>query len=76
VLDNDAGVCDIYCMHCPGWVLPVMSAAGYYCVYDLVRKDIPRCILKAFKHLEDAQKYLEVVKKRHLNDPEMVVCNF
>ena len=29
-----------------------------------------------FEKREDAQKYLEVVKKRHLNDPEMVVCNF
>lgn len=76
VLDNDAGVCDIYCMHCPGWVLPVISAAGYYCVYDLVRKDIPRCMMKVFERLEDAREYLEVVKKRHSDTPEMVVYNF
>lgn len=76
VLDNDAGACDIYCDHCPGWVLPVMSDAGFYCVYDLVRSDIPRCILKAFEKLEDAQAYLKVVQNRHPDHPELVKCNF
>lgn len=76
VLDNDAGPCDIYCNHCPGWVLPVMSAAGFYCVYDLVRQDVPRCILKAFADLEEAKKYREVVRKRHPKHPELEVSNF
>jgi len=76
VLDNDAGVCDIYCDHCPEWVLPVMSASNHYCVYDLIGKDIPRCILKAFKNRCDAEVYLEKVKKRHPEHPELVKCNF
>jgi hypothetical protein len=76
VLDNDAGPCDIYCKHCPGWVLPVMTAAGFYCVYDLVRSDIPRCMFRVFAELEEARKYLEVVKKRHNGTPGSVFCNF
>ncbi|MBE6384039.1 MAG: hypothetical protein E7048_00080 [Lentisphaerae bacterium] len=76
VLDNDAGVCDIYCDHCPGWVLPVMTAAGFYTVCDSVGADIPRCVEKTFAKLEDAQKYLEVVKKRHPDHPELIKCNF
>ena len=76
VLDNDAGVCDIYCLHCPGWVLPVVGEAGFYCVYDMVRKDIPRCIMKIFADRADAEKYLAVVKKRHPENSPMIACNF
>ena len=76
VLDNDAGVCDIYCDHCPGWILPVMSACNHYCVYDMIASDIPRCMLKVFEKLEDAKKYLETAKNRHPGHPELVKCNF
>ncbi len=76
VLDNDADPCPIYCDHCPGWVLPIMTEVGYYTVCDLVGADIPRCTEKTFAKLEDAQKYLELVKKRHPNNPELIKCNF
>ena len=76
VLDNDAGPCAIYCYHCPGWVLPLMSAAGFYCVYDLVGLDIPRCESRIFKNLEDARAYREKVLRRHPGHPELVECNF
>ena len=76
VLDNDAGACDVYCTHCPGWVLPLIDAAGFYCVYDMVGNDIPRCVSRIFAKLEDAQAYREVALKRHNNNPEMVLCNF
>ena len=76
VLDNDGGVCDIYCDHCPGWILSVMSACNHYCVYDMIASDIPRCMLKVFEKLEDAKKYLETAKNRHPGHPELVKCNF
>ena len=76
VLDNDGGVCDIYCDHCPGWILPVMSACSHYCVYDMIASDIPRCMFKVFEKLEDAKKYLETAKNRHPGHPELVKCNF
>ena len=76
VLDNDAGASEIYCRHCPGWVLPLMSAAGFYCIYDLVGLDIPRCQMSVFKNLEDAKKYRERVLKRHPGHPELMECNF
>ena len=43
VLDSDAAPCPKYCRHCPGWVLPVMTQCGFYCVYDAVAPDVPEC---------------------------------
>lgn len=76
VLDNDGGASQIYCDHCPGWVLPLITAAGFYCVYDLVGKEIPRCQMKIFENLEDAKKHLALVKKRHPEKTDCVLCNF
>lgn len=76
VLDNDAESCNIYCDHCPGWILPVMSRAGFYIVYDLIGSDIPRCMFRVFAEKADAEAYLEVVKKRHPEHPELVKYNF
>ena len=76
VVDNDAGASEIYCNHCPGWVMPIMSEAGFYSVTDLIGLQIPRCMEKTFAKLEDAQAYLEVVKKRHPDNPELIKCNF
>ena len=76
VLDNDAEPCDVYCNHCPGWVLPVMTAAGFYDVEDLVGQDIPRCMFKVFADLEEARAYREVALKRHPKHPELVKSNF
>ncbi|MBE6366840.1 MAG: hypothetical protein E7052_02880 [Lentisphaerae bacterium] len=76
VVDNDAGASDIYCRHCPGWVMPLLTKCGYYCVEDLVGLDIPRCQLSIFKNLEDARAYRERVLKRHPGKPELVESNF
>ena len=43
VLDNDAPASPHYCLHCPGWSLPVNTAAGLYEVYDLMEPDVPHC---------------------------------
>ena len=76
VMDNDAGASEIYCRHCPGWVLPLFTKCGFYCVYDLVGPDIPRCQMSVFKNLEEARAYREKVLRRHPGHPELVECNF
>ena len=43
VLDNDASASPSYCFHCPGWTLPVYTAAGLYQVYNLKEPDQPHC---------------------------------
>ena len=42
-LDNDAGACRKYCLHCPGWTSGVYRKAGLYQVYDLMGMENPRC---------------------------------
>jgi len=76
VLDNDAGMCPIYCNHCPGWVLPLLTAAGFYCVYDLVAMDMPRCCSAIFENIEDARAYRKIAEKRNPAHPELIACNF
>ena len=43
-LESDAGPCDVYCNHCPGWVLRVITRAGYYNVYNVMGRTDPRCV--------------------------------
>ena len=42
-LDNDAGVCKKYCLHCPGWTSPIYRKAGLYQVFALMGLDKPQC---------------------------------
>ena len=76
VLDNDAGGCEIYCQHCPGWVLPIFTKCGFYCVYDMVGLDVPRCMQAVFTDLAEARKYREKALKRHPEHPELICSNF
>ena len=76
VLDNDAEPCRHYCRHCPGWVLPIMTKAGYYCMYDLVEYDMPRCCSLICEDLEEAREYKKLFLQRHPDKPEMIVANF
>ena len=63
-IDNDAGVCPEYCEHCPGWILPLMTKAGFFAVYNLMGRQIPRCEMFVFSDLEKArQKAKEMVSK-------------
>ena len=32
-LDNDAGACRKYCLHCPGWTIPLYQKAGLYQIF-------------------------------------------
>ena len=43
VLDSDAEPCKKYCLHCPGWVIPVLEKAGYVAQYDIIDHRKPCC---------------------------------
>ncbi len=64
VLDNDASASPRYCLHCPGWTLPVYTAAGLYMVYDLMEPDQPHCESWLYDDPQRAlAKYRELCKK-------------
>ena len=64
-LDNDAGACKKYCMHCPGWTAPLYKKAGLYQIYDLVGLEVPQCSEWIFEDREMAQrKYEELSRNR------------
>ncbi len=56
-LDNDAGVCDLYCDHCAGWVYPVLSSFGFYPVTDMISRTEPVCIERTYKDKAKAEAY-------------------
>jgi len=49
VLDNDAGPFEKYCDHCPGWIKPLIEKSGYYVVYNMIDRKIPRCQVYIYK---------------------------
>lgn len=56
-LDNDAGLCNLYCDHCAGWIEPIMQEYGYFCVYDMISRTEPRCILRVYKDRSKAEDF-------------------
>ena len=63
VLDNDASASPSYCQHCPGWSLPVSTAAGFYEVYDLMEPDQPHCESWLYDDADRAvKKYRELIE--------------
>lgn len=74
VMDNDAGLCQIYCLHCPGWCLPLMTKCGFYEVYDIIGFNDPRC---RSIHTEDREK-AEAIRRKWLeegSDPAYIFTN-
>ena len=62
-LDNDAGVCPKYCLHCPGWTSRIYTKAGLYQIYDLMGLDEPRCCEWIYEDKKLASaKYFELKK--------------
>jgi len=59
-LESDAGPCHVYCNHCPGWVLRVFTAAGYYCVFNLKGRTKPQCA----KFVSKDRKLVEARKSK------------
>lgn len=73
-IDNDAGACPKYCMHCPGWVHPLYTRVGLYDVYDLKGLDEPACTECICDDLEVARaRRDELLRSR---PKEQIVCNF
>ena len=64
-LDNDAGASPKYCLHCPGWTLPLYRKAGLYQVYDLMGMTDPRCTEWIYEEKSRAEsKYRELLATR------------
>ena len=55
VLDNDASPCYSYCNHCPGWILPLMTKAGVFAVYNLIDRRTPRCEMFVYLTKDEAE---------------------
>ena len=73
-IDNDAGVCPEYCLHCPGWTSPLYQKVGLYQVYDLIGLDVPSCTEYIYDSLPKAQKKFEELSK--IKDKALLKKNF
>lgn len=74
VLDNDAGPCHQYCDHCPGWVLPLLTKANVFAVYNLIARDIPKCDMFVYTDRACAKKKFEELSK--FQSPDVLCKNF
>ncbi len=73
-LDNDAGACPKYCLHCPGWTLRVYREAGLFQIYDLMGLENPQCCEYIFDDRSMAERrYRELAKSR---DAQNLRINF
>jgi len=73
-IDNDAGVCRKYCLHCPGWTTPLYTQAGLYQVYDTMGLEKAQCQEWIYDVKELAvAKYKELLKTC---PKENIVINF
>ena len=73
-LDNDAGACRKYCLHCPGWTAPLYRKAGLYQVYELMGLDNPQCREWIYEDRARAEaKFREL--KAAAEDPAMILSN-
>jgi len=73
-LDNDAGACRKYCLHCPGWTAPLYRKAGLYQIYELMGLDNPQCCEWIYEDKVRAEaKFRE--RKAAAKDPSMILSN-
>lgn len=71
--ESDAGASPVYCDHCPGWCMRVLTRAGIWEVYDLISRDEPTCDEWMFTDRDRCRaKYRELVAKR---GPDLVRTN-
>ena len=73
-VDNDAGACPEYCNHCPGWILPIMTKAGFYAVYNLIDRKIPRCEMFVYADKDKAEQKRSELEAQYGTD--VILCNF
>ena len=73
-MDNDAGMCEKYCLHCPGWTVPIYTQAGLYQVYDTMGLEKAQCCEWIYDVKELAvAKYQELLKTRPASE---IITNF
>lgn len=63
-----------YCVHCPGWILPLYTRVGPYEGYDLDGLDDPTCTEHICDDLETARAVRDELLK--IRPKECIVCNF
>ena len=73
-LESDAGPCASYCNHCPGWVLRVIAAAGFFCVFNIRSRTVPHCA----KFVTRDRALAEAKKREWLRtySPDLIYDNF
>lgn len=74
VFDNDAEPYAEYCNHCPGWILPIMTKAGFFAVYNLMSQRVPRCQMFVYEDREKALAKRDALAKAYGED--VVFSNF
>jgi len=74
VVDNDAGACPQYCNHCPGWILPLMTKAGVYAVYNLIDRQTPRCEMYVYK--EKSRAVAKTAELTNKYGSDVILTNF
>ncbi len=73
-MNNDAGVCKKYCLHCPGWSMPIYTKAGLFEINDLMGLDNPQCREWLYEDVELARaKYRSLLET---NKKEQFLINF
>ena len=73
-VDNDADPCPEYCNHCPGWILPLMTKTGFFAVYNLIDRKLPRCEMYVYRDKTKAQLKADELVARY--DKDVVLTNF
>lgn len=73
-VDNDAGQCEKYCLHCPGWEIPLLTRCGIYVVYDLNSLHSDKCREFKCEYKKDAEEFLQKILAEGA-DPAMIHTN-
>jgi hypothetical protein len=73
-IDNDAGACGKYCLHCPGWTMPLYRKAGLWQIFDLNGLDVPQCTEWIYDDRAEAERKLREL--RAVYPKERILCNF
>ena len=68
VMDNDGGACLKYCDHCPGWILPLMTKAGFFVVYNIIDRQKCECEFFAWQDRKKAEEKLNELRSHYPED--------
>ena len=74
ITDNDGGACSKYCDHCPGWILPLMTKAGFFVVYNIIDRTKPVCEFFVYKDAACARK--KRAELLEVYDKDVIKYNF